>query len=67
MQSRTVIEREEAAAGPASDYLVVGRDEPDPPGIGARIVYGLQIVVILLIALLSFAIFWVVGLLLNIF
>jgi len=53
--------------GPADDYLVVGDTDPDRLGIGARIAYGLQIVLIIVLALLSFAIFWVVGLLLNVF
>jgi hypothetical protein len=54
-------------SAPAGDYLVVGDTDPDRPGIGARIAYGLQIVLIIVLAVLSFAIFWVVGLLLNVF
>ena len=51
----------------ADDYHVVGRDEPDRIGAGTRILHGLQILVVAVIAVLSFAIFWVVGLLLNVF
>lgn len=59
--------RANPAGAPADDYQVVGGPEPDRPGAGARIVHGLQIVVIILLAALSFAIFWVVGLILNVF
>jgi hypothetical protein len=65
--SRPTIEHSAAVAIEHDDYLVVGDVEPDRPGVGARIVHGLQILLILLMAALSFAIFWVVGLLLNIF
>jgi hypothetical protein len=54
-------------AVPADDYHVVGRDEPERAGAGARLVQGLLLVLILVLAVVTFAIFWVVGLLLNIF
>ena len=55
------------AALPPDDYHVVGRDEPEPVGAGARIVQVLLLLLILLVAVATLAIFWVVGLLLNIF
>jgi hypothetical protein len=66
-QTRQIADRVDPATVPAGDYLVVGRDEPDAPGIGARIAHGFMILMVLVLALVSFAIFWVVGLLLNIF
>lgn len=66
-QTRRLADRDAPTAATADDYLVVGRDEPDRPGIGTRIAYGLLFLLIVVLAVLSFAIFWVVGLLLNIF
>ena len=64
---RQTTEQPAAVAIARDDYLVMGDPEPDRPGVGARIVHGLQILLILVLAVLSFAIFWVVGLLLNVF
>jgi hypothetical protein len=51
----------------ADDYLVEGEEEFVRPSSGSRIVNALQILLILMLAVLSFAIFWVVGLLFNFF
>jgi hypothetical protein len=64
---RQTTEQPAAVVMARDDYLVVGDVEPDRPGVGARIVHGLRILLILVLAVLSFAIFWVVGLLLNVF
>ena len=54
------------AGGPADDYLVEGDAAVAPPSTAVRIVHGLQIVLIVILAALSFAIFWLVGLMLDI-
>ncbi len=66
-QTRRSTERNGPIATTADDYLIVGRDEPERPGFGTRIAYGLLFLIILVIAVLSFATFWVAALLLNIF
>ena len=53
-------------AEPVDDYHVEGREEVYLPTIGARIAYILRMLMVLVMAVLSFAIFWVVGLTLNI-
>ena len=60
--------READPAGlPADDYLVEGEQEPERPPATLRIVQALQIVLVLVLAALSLAIFWLIGLMLNIF
>ena len=54
------------ADGPADDYLVEGDTAAAGPSAALRIVHGLQIVLIVIMAALSFAIFWLVGLMFNI-
>jgi hypothetical protein len=51
---------------PQDDYHVEGHGAILPPSVGIRIIYALQILMILALAALSFAIFWVVGVVLNI-
>jgi hypothetical protein len=53
--------------GPPDDYLVENDEEPIRAPAGARIVQGLQVLLILILAVLSLAVFWMVGLVLNIF
>ena len=50
------------------DYEVEGEEQiaPAPPS-SARLIQTLQVLLILVMALLSFAIFWLLGLLFNIF
>ena len=50
----------------SDDYLVEGEDADDRPSAGARIVHGLQLLLILVIGVLSLAVFWVAGTMLNI-
>jgi len=50
---------------PPDDYLIEGEDLPEPVPNSARLVHTLQIVLILIIAALSFAIFCLMGLVLN--
>lgn len=52
---------------PPDDYLIEGEDLPAPLPKAARLVQTLQVVLILIIAALSLAIFWLMGLALNIF
>jgi hypothetical protein len=49
------------------DYLVEGEQQLEGPTVGARVIHGLQIITIIVIAALSLAVFWVVGLILHIF
>ncbi len=58
---------DDAIASSRGDYVIVGDDETDRPTAGSRILHGLQIIMIIVLALLSFAIFWVLGLILNVF
>jgi hypothetical protein len=58
---------DDAIASSRGDYVIVGDDEADRPTAGSRILHGLQIIMIIVLAVLSFAIFWVIGLLLNVF
>jgi hypothetical protein len=52
---------------PDDDYHVEGDDEPLAPSVGARMVQAGQMVLILVLAVLSLAVFWLIGLILNIF
>jgi hypothetical protein len=53
---------------PASDdYLVEGEGETSRPTVGAQLVQVLQILLILFLAALTFGVFWLLGLLFNIF
>ena len=59
--------RHDDPIGPLSDdYLVDGTEEPARPSTAAQVVHFLQIVLILVMAVLSFAIFWLVGIAFNI-
>lgn len=49
------------------DYHVEGDADEGRPTVGLRIVWGLQILLIIVLAILSFAVFFVVGQLLNLF
>ena len=49
------------------DYLVEGDQEIAQPSTAARLVQTLQVLLILVMAVLSFAVFWLLGLLFNIF
>jgi hypothetical protein len=51
---------------PPDDYHVEGETQVEQPTVAARVVHGLQIVLIIVLALLSFAVFWLIGLTLNI-
>jgi hypothetical protein len=66
-QARRIADRDGTVAIERDDYLVIGDVEPDRPSVAVRIVHGLQVLLILLMAVLSFAVFWVVGLMLHIF
>ena len=62
--------RREIAPGsqlPADDYLVEGATEPETPSAALRVVHGLQVVLVIVLAALSFAVFWLVGTILNLF
>jgi hypothetical protein len=64
---RTLAMRQDAEpiSGQADDYLVEGDTEVQPtPAL--RAVQGLQFLVVVVLAVLSFAVFWLVGVLLNI-
>jgi hypothetical protein len=52
---------------PMDDYLVEGERQPAGPSIAARIVYVLQVALIIIMAVLSLAIFWTIGLWLELF
>jgi hypothetical protein len=68
MRAETALRRDvEPVAPRRDDYLVEGEREPEGPTVGARIIHGLQIITIIVIAALSLAIFWVIGLILHIF
>jgi hypothetical protein len=68
MRAETALRRDgDPIALRRDDYLVEGDREPEGPTVGARIIHGLQIITIIVIAALSLAIFWVVGLILHIF
>jgi hypothetical protein len=60
--------RRDAASGDTAtdDYLIVGEEEDERPSAGTRIVHGLQFVLILVLAALSLAVFWLIGMMLNI-
>jgi len=56
-----------APAGVVDDhYLVEGEELPEQTSVGGRVVHSLQIVMIFVLAVLSLAIFWLLGLVLNI-
>jgi hypothetical protein len=57
---------DEPISAPTDDYLVEGEEQPNRPTAGARIAHGLQIALIIALAVLSLAIFWVLGLMFNI-
>ncbi|HWD59845.1 MAG TPA: hypothetical protein VG308_16275 [Stellaceae bacterium] len=48
------------------DYLVEGDEQIDQPSAAARVVHTLQIVMIFVLAVLSLAVFWLLGTVLNI-
>lgn len=48
------------------DYLVEGEELPDQPTIAARIVHALQFVLIIVLAALSLAVFWLLATILGI-
>jgi hypothetical protein len=50
----------------SDDYHIEGEDAGDRPSHAARVVQGFQIVLIVVLAVLSFAVFWLIGLMLNI-
>jgi hypothetical protein len=52
--------------GPSDDYLVEGTEEPVRPSVMAQVAQFLQVILIAVIAVLSLAVFWLVGTLLNI-
>ena len=52
--------------GTSDDYHVEGDAAADQPSTAMRIVHGMQIVLIFVLAVLSFAVFWLIGLMLNI-
>jgi hypothetical protein len=52
---------------PAGDYLVQTEIRPTRPPVALQAVRVLQAVVVVIIALISLAMFWTVGLLLGIF
>ena len=52
---------------PADDYAVEGDRTFERPTATGRVVHALQIVLIVLVAVLSFAMFWLIGLMLNLF
>jgi hypothetical protein len=49
------------------DYLVEGEEVTDQPSTAQRVVHTLQIVLIIILAILSLAIVWLMGLVFNIF
>jgi hypothetical protein len=51
---------------PTDDYQVEGEAAPARATTGAQVVHVLQVLLIVVLALLSFAVFWLIGLLLNI-
>jgi hypothetical protein len=51
----------------ADDYLVEGEDEPAPPTIVDRLISLGQVVLIIVMAVLSLAVVWTLGVILNIF
>jgi hypothetical protein len=52
--------------GRSDDYLVEGTEEPVRPSATAQVAQFLQVILIAVIAVLSLAVFWLVGTLLNI-
>ncbi|HWB49369.1 MAG TPA: hypothetical protein VG651_09685 [Stellaceae bacterium] len=52
--------------GPADDYLVEGEEQPTRPSAIAQAAQFGQVVLIALIAVLSLAVFWLLGTLLGI-
>jgi len=51
---------------PPDDYLVEGDEEPDRQPTGARVIQGLQVLLIAILAVLSLAVFWLIAMMLNI-
>ena len=49
------------------DYLVEGSEEPMRPSVAAQIVQLMQVVLIVILAALSFTIFWLLAVMLNLF
>jgi hypothetical protein len=71
--SRTQSERLPAMSGQTGvasadddDYHIEG-ERDDRPTVGARIVHALQILLIIFVAILSLAIFWLLGVIFHIF
>ncbi|HTQ33981.1 MAG TPA: hypothetical protein VMI30_07415 [Stellaceae bacterium] len=62
-----VMRRGDPISPMSDDYLVEGTEEPARPSTGAQVAHFLQIVMIFVMAVLSFAIFWLVGIAFNIF
>ena len=52
---------------PSDDYLVEGEQLSDQPTTAAQIIQVLQVLVIVALAVLSLAVFWLLGVLFNIF
>lgn len=50
---------------PADDYFIDGREIDDRPSVAARVVHGLEILLIVVMAALVLAIVWVLGVVLN--
>lgn len=50
----------------SDDYLVEGDQPVEQPSVVDRIIHSLQIVLVLVLAVLSLAVFWLLGLLFNI-
>jgi hypothetical protein len=50
---------------PADDYLIDGSESDDRPSTSARVVHALEILLIVVMAALVFAIVWVLGVVLN--
>jgi hypothetical protein len=53
-------------AVPPDDYHVEGETVTVQPTTATRVVHGLQLALIVILAVLSFAIFWLIGLMLDI-
>lgn len=49
------------------DYLVEGEELSDQPTVAARVIHTLQIVLIILTAILSLGIVWLMGVVFNVF
>ena len=49
------------------DYLIEGSEEPMRPSAAAQVVQLMQVVLIVILAALSFTIFWLLAVMLNLF